>query len=259
MARRKEFDQFEHIGHDSEYICYLYCLDPPYMPEGAEDNPSLWAGHYLGSSPDFERRDSQQGGPEGARLLQVQKEAGGTWHLVRTWLGDREKEFQLKTRAGKAYCPKCSDHPVPGTSPRRKDAKYLSRRQRRERQAARETAARETAEQEHADEIVRTVREIRDAGLNGYSPGREPGLSHSEAQALLHRPEPRREPELPDALQRIEALEASWRREIRQRTPELELEAGLYERGGRRGIRALAAANRESAVCKSAHARAADG
>jgi hypothetical protein len=237
MSRRKSFEQFEHLtAPDAGYYCYLYHFDPPYIPQGAEDDPRLWAGHYLGSAPDLEHRDSQQGGRYGARLLQVQKEAGGTWELTRTWAGDRVKEFQLKTRAPKQYCPRCTDHPMPGTQPPRQGARYLSRRQRRERQAAREAAARQDAGRERTDQVLATVREIRDAGLNGHSPDRQPGLSQAEAQAILHGPAPEPEPEPADALERIEALEATWRREVRQRTPDMELEAGLYERRSRRTV-----------------------
>jgi hypothetical protein len=232
MSRRKSFEQFEHMtAPDAGYYCYLYHFDPPYIPEGAEDDPRLWAGHYLGSAPDLNHRDSQQGGPDGARLLQIQKEAGGSWHLTRTWVGDRIKEFQLKTRASKAYCPECTDHPMPGTSPPREGARYLSRKQRRERQAVREAGA----QQARTDETLRIVREVREAGLNG-SANREPGLSYGEAHKMLAPDIGRAEPEPPDALQRIEALEATWRRAPRQRTPDMELEAGLYERRGRRTV-----------------------
>lgn len=211
MSRRKQFEQFEHLTTENpEYVCYLYHFDPPYIPEGAEDNPSLWAGHYLGSSPDFPGRDSKQGGPEGARLMQVQREAGGTWHLTRTWLGNREKEFQLKTRAPKAYCPDCTDHPVPGTNPPRKDARYLSRRQRRDRQAQREAAK---AEHQAEPVPVQPVRNARDTTYEGM-------------QHQFSRPSPLTEAEIEELAPHIEALEAQWRREATPKARELELEAG---------------------------------
>lgn len=193
MSRRKQFEQFEHLTTENpEYVCYLYHFDPPYIPEGAEDNPSLWAGHYLGSSPDFPGRDSRQGGPEGARLMQVQREAGGTWHLSRTWLGNREKEFQLKTRAPKAYCPDCTDHPVPGTDPPRKDARYLSRRQRRERQAEREAGAREA-------EPIPDRLNLRMLDITYADP-------------------------------QVQARREAWQNEMQARQPQAELEAGLWAR-----------------------------
>jgi len=193
MSRRKQFEQFEHLTTENpEYVCYLYHFDPPYIPEGTEDNPSLWAGHYLGSSRDFPGRDSKQGGPEGARLMQVQREAGGTWHLTRTWLGNREKEFQLKTRAPKAYCPDCTDHPVPGTNPPRKDARYLSRRQRRERQAQREAGAREA-------EPIPDRLSLRMLDITYADP-------------------------------QVQARREAWQKEMQARQPQLELEAGLWAR-----------------------------
>lgn len=193
MSRRKQFEQFEHLTTENpEYVCYLYHFDPPYIPEGAEDNPSLWAGHYLGSSPDFPGRDFKQGGPGGARLMQVQREAGGTWHLTRTWLGNREKEFQLKTRAPKAYCPDCTDHPVPGTNPPRKDARYLSRRQRRERQAQREAGAREA-------EPIPDRLNLRMLDITYADP-------------------------------QVQARREAWQKEMQARQPQLELEAGLWAR-----------------------------
>jgi hypothetical protein len=193
MSRRKHFEQFEHLTTENpEYVCYLYHFDPPYIPEDAEDNPSLWAGHYLGSSPDFPGRDSKHGGPEGARLMQVQREAGGTWHLTRTWLGNREKEFQLKTRAPKAYCPDCTDHPVPGTNPPRKDARYLSRRQRRERQAQREAGAREA-------EPIPDRLNLRMLDITYADP-------------------------------QVQARREAWQKEMQARQPQLELEAGLWAR-----------------------------
>jgi predicted GIY-YIG superfamily endonuclease len=111
------FSYLEHLGpHRPEMIVYLYHLDPPYKH----------AAHYMGSTDDFDRRDAEHGGPHGARLLQVQKEAGGTWHLVRTWAGGRQKENELKSNAGKRYCPECTKHPLPGihTVPRKRKTRH---------------------------------------------------------------------------------------------------------------------------------------
>src|SRR5262249_42849885 len=82
MSHRHAFSQFEHLLGDEapDEICYLVHFDPPYLPyPGAPE--SEWAGHYLGKSKDFLQRDGQHGTSAGARILQVQKEAGGTWHL----------------------------------------------------------------------------------------------------------------------------------------------------------------------------------
>jgi hypothetical protein len=97
-------------------VCYLYHLDPPYKH----------AAHYLGSTADFARRDAEHGGPCGARLLEVQKQAGGTWHLVRTWAGGRQKESELKSNSGKRYCPECTSRPLPGinTQPRARKTRH---------------------------------------------------------------------------------------------------------------------------------------
>ena len=213
MRRRKEFRQFVHLDDPApEQICYLLHLDPPYIPEGADDDPSKWAGHYLGTSDDFPRRGMQEHGTaHGPRILQVQQEAGGSWHLVRTWQGGRAKEKQLKTHAGKHYCPEpqcAGDRAIPGDNPPRQGAKYLSRKQRRVRQAVREAQANYPAPQLRQDA----------------------GLSHAEAQALLAGPKSVPEPMSPqEELRRIEQLEASWRIPQRPALPkvrDLELETG---------------------------------
>src|SRR5215472_3716865 len=99
------FVYLEHLGLSApQMVVYLYHLDPPYKH----------AAHYLGSTDDLDRRDAEHGGPHGARLLQVQKQAGGTWHLVRTWAGGRQKESELKSNNGKRYCPECTPRPLPG-------------------------------------------------------------------------------------------------------------------------------------------------
>jgi len=107
------FRYLEHLGLPApQMVVYLYHLDPPYKH----------AAHYLGSTDDLDRRDAEHGGTHGARLLQVQKRAGGTWHLVRTWIGGRQKESELKSNNGKRYCPECTKHPLPGinTVPRQR-------------------------------------------------------------------------------------------------------------------------------------------
>jgi hypothetical protein len=124
------FSPLEHLGLPApQMVVYLYHLDPPYKH----------AAHYLGSTDDLARRDAEHGGPHGARLLQVQKEAGGTWHLVRTWAGGRQKESELKSNNGKRYCPECTKHPLPGidTVPRQRK----TRRQRAQEQRQREAQA----------------------------------------------------------------------------------------------------------------------
>jgi hypothetical protein len=117
MRAREPFQPCIHLGDDPpEHITYEFHLDPPYIPEGAEEEPSKWAGHYIGSAERdrfTERVFEDHGGPHGARILQVQAAAGGTWRLVRTWAGGREKEVQLKQRSGASYCPECTPSPRP--------------------------------------------------------------------------------------------------------------------------------------------------
>jgi hypothetical protein len=125
-----------------QHVAYLVHLDPPYIPEGCEDERSKWVCHYLGSTETWrlmERVFSDHGTVNGARVLQVQKEAGGTWHLVRTWAGGRGKEVQLKQRSGTSYCPEpqcAGKHARPGSS--RPTGRYTTRRQREAAQRARE-------------------------------------------------------------------------------------------------------------------------
>ena len=102
---RQEFPQFQHGPGDMRDKAYLLHLDPPYKH----------ASHYLGSADDLQTRLPQHGTSEGARLLQVQKQAGGSWHLVRTWNGGRAKEAQLKRdKDGRRFCPECTEYPRPG-------------------------------------------------------------------------------------------------------------------------------------------------
>ena len=126
---------FTHLEHLSSLqpgmiVSYLLHLDPPYRH----------AGHYLGSTPDLERRLSEHGGPHGSPLLIAQKRAGGSWHLVRTWVGTRNKESELKSNNGKRYCPECTEHPLPGinTVPRQRKTRNQRRREQREALTAQE-------------------------------------------------------------------------------------------------------------------------
>jgi len=81
---------------------YLLCLRPPYRQ----------AEHYLGSAAGLAARLRQHGTSQGARLLQVQADAGGGFVLARTWPGGRDVEYRLKARKeSPALCPHCT----PGT------------------------------------------------------------------------------------------------------------------------------------------------
>ena len=93
---------------------YLLCLRPPYKQ----------AEHYLGSAAGLAARLRQHGTSEGARLMQVQRQAGGWFVLTRTWPGGRDVESRLKARKNSpVLCPRCTPGtqrgllPVPALAP----------------------------------------------------------------------------------------------------------------------------------------------
>jgi hypothetical protein len=89
-------------------IVYILHLDPPYRH----------ARHYTGHADPghLAERLAEHGTARGARLLQVQREAGGSWHLARTLPGGRDLERAIKdAQAVPRYCPDCT--PVPRQSP----------------------------------------------------------------------------------------------------------------------------------------------
>jgi predicted GIY-YIG superfamily endonuclease len=72
------------------------------------DRPYRHARHYLGWAKDLQARLAEHERGTGARLLQVVKDAGISWHLARTWDGDRYRERQLKKQGGRSrMCPTC--------------------------------------------------------------------------------------------------------------------------------------------------------
>ena len=79
---------------------YLLHLDQPYKH----------ARHYLGWASDLDARLAQHAAGDGARLLQVVRDAGIGWQLARTWPGDRYRERQLKKQGGRSrMCPVCKN------------------------------------------------------------------------------------------------------------------------------------------------------
>jgi predicted GIY-YIG superfamily endonuclease len=81
---------------------YLVHLDPAYKQ----------AEHYTGSAHDLAARMDEHGSSEGARLLQVQREAGGSWHIARAWPGGKYEERAIKQwKQAPRLCPDCT----PGT------------------------------------------------------------------------------------------------------------------------------------------------
>jgi predicted GIY-YIG superfamily endonuclease len=83
---------------------YLLHLDPPYRH----------ARHYIGWTKDLAARVDAHREGRGARLMEVVKQAGGTFRLARTWPGDRARERAIKDRKeAPKLCPECSPHPRP--------------------------------------------------------------------------------------------------------------------------------------------------
>jgi hypothetical protein len=208
MRRRKPFRQFVHLDDNPpEHITYEVHLDPPYIPEGAENDSSKWVGHYIGSAERdrlIERVYRDHGTVNGARVLEVQKATGGTWHLVRSWAGGREKEVQLKQQSGARYCPECSPHPKQADS--EPTGHYRTRRQRREAQYAREAHEKDPyADMQMWEMTYEKVQDMLGGRLN------QPKV-----------------PEMPDEeqLRHIKQLEANWSRATPGKQPQYELEAG---------------------------------
>ncbi|MBO0802867.1 MAG: hypothetical protein J2P25_07300 [Nocardiopsaceae bacterium] len=85
-------------------MVYLLHLDPPYRH----------ARHYLGWTENLPARLAEHWAGTGARLLAVAREAGGSWHLARTWPGTRTLERALKDmRETPRLCPECTPRPLP--------------------------------------------------------------------------------------------------------------------------------------------------
>ena len=83
---------------------YLIHLDQPYKH----------ARHYLGWTTDLNSRLQAHREGRGARLMEVVKAAGITWHLARTWPGSRDRERAIKNRhESPRLCPECSPVPRP--------------------------------------------------------------------------------------------------------------------------------------------------
>jgi hypothetical protein len=56
--------------------------------------------------------DHAAGGPDAARLMQVQHEAGGTFRIGRVWRGvTREREVRVKESSAAKYCLICRTPP----------------------------------------------------------------------------------------------------------------------------------------------------
>jgi predicted GIY-YIG superfamily endonuclease len=72
------------------------------------------ARHYLGWASDLTARLEAHREGRGARLMEVVRERGITWHVSRTWEGTRGRERAIKDRAeSPRLCPDCTPHPRP--------------------------------------------------------------------------------------------------------------------------------------------------
>jgi predicted GIY-YIG superfamily endonuclease len=71
------------------------------------------ARHYIGWTNDLDARLLAHARGAGARLMEVIKNAGITWCVSRTRVGDRGSERRLKNRGMVQRCPVCN-----GQSPR---------------------------------------------------------------------------------------------------------------------------------------------
>jgi predicted GIY-YIG superfamily endonuclease len=82
------------------------------------------ARHYLGWASDLAARLEAHREGRGARLMEVVKERGITWHLSRTWEGTRDRERAIKDRAeSPRLCPDCTPSPRPVATGRSAAAK----------------------------------------------------------------------------------------------------------------------------------------
>lgn len=74
------------------------------------ETPFKHARHYLGyTSLALEERINRHRSNRGAKLLIAVSSAGIKWNVVRTWVGGRELETQLKRRKNApTLCPICT-------------------------------------------------------------------------------------------------------------------------------------------------------
>jgi predicted GIY-YIG superfamily endonuclease len=87
-------------------VVYTLHFIPPYTPY--VDAPRYkCAAHYTGWADNLQRRLAEHAAGQGARLTQVQVEAGGSWRLAAAEPGTRFRERQLKARGAARRCPIC--------------------------------------------------------------------------------------------------------------------------------------------------------
>ena len=89
-----------------EGVVYTLHFDPPYRPSA--DAPAYkTAGHYTGWAAGLESRLAEHEAGRGARLTQVQLDAGGSWRLASAEPGTRSRERQLKRHSAGRRCQIC--------------------------------------------------------------------------------------------------------------------------------------------------------
>ena len=96
----------EPAGPTGRSVVYTLHFDPPYRPS-PDAPPYKMAGHYTGWAANLEKRLAAHEAGRGARLTQVQAEAGGTWRVAAVEPGTRYRERQLKNHSASRRCPIC--------------------------------------------------------------------------------------------------------------------------------------------------------
>ena len=96
----------EPAGPTGRSVVYTLHFDPPYRPS-PDAPPYKTAGHYTGWAANLEKRLAEHEAGRGARLTQVQVEAGGTWRVAAVEPGTRFRERQLKAHSAGRRCPIC--------------------------------------------------------------------------------------------------------------------------------------------------------
>lgn len=90
-------------------MCYVYLFHfhRPISPDHT-------AQHYMGYAEDLALRMQRQRAGNGARFVQVARERGIGFTLVRVWRGGRRLERRLKNQKNAPrLCPICNPDPAP--------------------------------------------------------------------------------------------------------------------------------------------------
>lgn len=105
---------------------YLLHLDDPFW---SLSHTYCWT-HYIGHARQgglVARLEAHASG-QGAKFTRLARKAGCTWHLARTWPGDRNRERQVKRQGGASrFCPSCGVLPLAERQQfRSTDGRYLT-------------------------------------------------------------------------------------------------------------------------------------